>query len=118
MSDHLDQNEHFINRYKSTIEDERKDQAQKLNNSQIIAKHKNKVNNRNCLFEKEKEYSIKLQKELKIHEELLKKIGSLTKTQESISQIMTSEENKTLYSNCAVLSERSPDKNDNFTSIS
>ena len=110
-------NEDFINRYKSAVEDERKDQAQKMNKSQHIAQHKKKAGDRNCLVEKEQEYTMKLQKELKIHEDLLRKIESLTKTQESISQIMTSEENKTLYSNCAILSERSPDKNDNFTSI-
>ena len=110
-------NEAFINRYKIAVEDILKDQAQKMNKSQQIVKHTRNGTNQNCLIEKEQEYSLKLQKELNTHEELLKKIEGLAKTQESISQMMSSEENKTLYSHCAVLSERSPEKDDNITSI-
>ena len=88
-----------------------------MNKSLQIVRHTRNATNQNFLIEKEQEYSSKLQKELSNHEELIKKIESLAKTQESISQMMTSEENKTLYSNCAVLSERSPEKDDNITSI-
>jgi chromosome segregation ATPase len=109
-------NHAFIQRYKETVSDIIRDQAQKMNKSNQFVKHSKKIENLHNLNENEKNYNVKLQNELQNHEKLIKMIESLTKTQESISQMM-SQESKALYSNCAVLSERSPEKDENIPSI-